>query len=355
MSRFFQNDRISPYVPGEQPKDRAFVKLNTNESPFPPYEAAVKWGAEKAGTVHLYSDPTADFLRQELANALGVPADCVTVGNGSDEILDFVFDAFCSEEVGCVFPDITYGLYSVLANRHRVSYRTVALEEDFSLDHAKLYRAGGTVLFANPNAPTGIALPRRHIEKIVRRNPENVVVVDEAYVDFGAETAVPLTQSFDNVLVVGTFSKSRSMAGARLGYAVGCPDLIRDLEAVRNSTNPYNVNAVTQAMGLGTLLFEKITKRRCAYVAEVRDGVAQRLTQMGFSVLPSKANFLFARYEGIGGAALAAALREKGFLVRHFASERICDFVRISIGRAEDMQAFLGAISEILQENAKKD
>lgn len=355
MSRFFQNPNLTPYVPGEQPRGGTLVKLNTNESPFPPVERALYMAAEAGFRAHLYSDPSAKALRLALAEKYGVLADCVTVGNGSDEILDFAFGAFCSKDTGAVFADITYGFYPVFADRQRVPYRTVPLREDFSIRPADYFRAGGTVFLANPNAPTGMALPWRDIEKIAVRNPHNVVVVDEAYVDFGGESAVRLTNYYDNLLVVGTFSKSRSMAGARLGFAIGCPALIRDLETVRNSTNPYNVNAMTQAMGIGTLLEDEEIQKRCATVARVREDVALRLADMGFSVLPSKANFLFARHDAIGGRALYTALREKGFLVRHFDRERIRDFVRVTIGKAEDMQAFLGAAEEILAENAKKD
>ena len=272
----------------------------------------------------------------------------MAVGNGSDEILDLAFGAFCSSSVGAVFPDITYGFYPVFAQRQRVPYRTVPLAEDFSINYADYFGADGTVFIANPNAPTGMALPRRHISKIAAKNPKNVVVVDEAYVDFGGESSASLTKFYDNLLVVGTFSKSRSMAGARLGFAIGCPDLIRDIETVRNSTNPYNVNAMTQAMGLGTLKEEEEIQRRCATVARVREETAKVLKSLEFDVLPSKANFLFAKHDGFEGKELYAALRQRGFLVRHFDKDRIRDFVRITIGSAEDMQAFCQAVAEIL-------
>ena len=354
MSRFFSEKyaALDAYVPGEQPKDMQYIKLNTNESPFPPPAAVVEAAKTEAGLLHLYSDPECTKFIEKATEIWKVKKGQILATNGSDEILDLAFGAFCSKDVGAVFADITYGFYPVFADRQRVPYRTVPLREDFSIRPADYFRAGGTVFLANPNAPTGMALPWRDIEKIAVRNPHNVVVVDEAYVDFGGESAVRLTNYYDNLLVVGTFSKSRSMAGARLGFAIGCPALIQDLETVRNSTNPYNVNAMTQAMGIGTLLEEEEIQKRCATVARVREEVAAKLQELGFTVLPSRANFLFARH---GGAELDRARREKGFLVRHFDRERIRDFVRVTVGKAEDMQAFLGAAEEILAENAKKD
>ena len=244
MSRFFSSkyDKLEPYTPGEQPKERKFIKLNTNESPFPPSEKAALYAAEAAKNAELYPDPTCAYLTESIASLLGVSKDEVLVTNGSDEILNFAFMAFCDDKKGAAFPDITYGFYPVFAELNGVSYIEISLKSDFSIDKGDYFHLNKTIFIANPNAPTGLLLSLSEIEEIVKNNPESVVVIDEAYIDFGGQSAVPLIHTYDNLLVTQTFSKSRSLAGARLGFGVGCKELIRDLNTVKYSTNPYNIN-----------------------------------------------------------------------------------------------------------------
>lgn len=350
MSRFFSetHQALRPYTPGEQPRDMKYIKLNTNESPFPPTPRALEMARAAAERENLYSDPACTDLRAALAERYSVLPENVICTNGSDEVLYFAFMAFCDEKTGAAFPDITYGFYSVFADLCRIPYVKIPLEEDFTVDIKKYFGIGKTVLLANPNAPTGIALSPSAIEEVLQNNPDNVVVVDEAYVDFGAESAIPLTEQYENLLVTGTFSKSRSMAGARLGFGIASRALIADLEALRYSTNPYNVNSVTMAMGVGTLKDDALIRERCATVADVREQTAEKLRAMGFVLTESKANFLFAKHPALDGGEVYRALRERGILVRHFDAPRIKDYNRITVGDSAQMQALVSALSEIL-------
>ena len=350
MSKFISSrfSRLTPYTPGEQPVDKTYVKLNTNESPFPPSDKAVKAAAEELEKLQLYPDPTCGNLRAALAQRYGVTPDRVMVGNGSDEVLSFAFMAYGDK--GVAFPDITYGFYRVFADLYGVDALEIPLCEDFTIDVNAYKGLGRTIFIANPNAPTGIALTLSQIEEIVDANPDSVVVVDEAYVDFGGESAVALVEKYDNLLVTGTFSKSRSMAGARLGFGIACPALIQDLETLRYSTNPYNVNRVTLAAGLGQLADEKTTQRNCRAIIENREYTTRALEQMGFSVIPSCANFVFATCPKIGGKDLYLRLKDAGILVRHFDTPRLKDYNRITIGSREQMDALLGAVKTILEE-----
>ncbi len=352
MSVYFSDKykALTPYTPGEQPKERRFIKLNTNESPFPPSKKAVEYTAAAAESLQLYSDPTCARLTAKLAEVLGVDPDEVLLTNGSDEILNFAFMAFCDGKTPAAFADITYGFYKVYAALNGVPYVEIPLKEDFSIDPAEYYNLGKTIFIANPNAPTGIALSRDTIEEIVKRNPSTVVVVDEAYVDFGAQSCVPLIHKYKNLLVTQTFSKSRSMAGARLGFGVACRELIADLNTIKYSTNPYNVNSMTLAAGLGTLEDEDYTKNNCQTVRENREFLARELERMGFVQTSSKANFIFAKHPRIAGERIYAALREKGILVRHFTAPRISEYNRITVGAREDMEALVRALQEILEE-----
>ena len=350
MSRY-QSEKLralTPYTPGEQPRDMQYIKLNTNESPFPPSEKAIAAASEAAQKLQLYSDPTCRALCERLADVYGVEADEVIVTNGSDEVLDFAFQAFCDRNTPAVFADITYGFYPVFAARNGIPFETVALKEDFSIDIADYFEAGKTVFIANPNAPTGLALTRDEIEQILIHNPNNVVVVDEAYVDFGGESCVPLTKKYDNLLVTQTFSKSRSLAGGRLGFGIGAKALIADLQTVRYSTNPYNVNSMTLAAGLGVLADEEYTRANCQTIMENRTWTTAELQKRGFEVLDSKTNFVFAKHPTVDGGVLYAELKSRGVLVRHFTSERICDFNRITIGSKEQMEALMRKLDEIL-------
>ena len=354
MSRFFSGKyaALEPYTPGEQPRDRRYVKLNTNESPFPPCAAAVEAAAEAAKDLQLYPDPDSTLLTRKLAETLGVEPCNIIVNNGSDETLNFAFMAFCDEKHPAVFPDITYGFYPVFAALNGVPYREIPLEADFSVDIKKYTETNETVFLANPNAPTGVALPLAEIETLVRSNPDRVVVIDEAYVDFGAESAVPLTRKYDNLLVVQTFSKSRSLAGGRLGFGVGAKDLIADLNTIKYSTNPYNISRVTSAVGVALLNNEDLTRARCAEIAGTREYTVQKLNGMGFECTPSKANFIFTQSPRISGGDLYRELKNRGVLVRHFEKERIKNYNRVTVGSREEMEIFLARVREILEERS---
>ena len=353
MSRFFSEKykNLIPYTPGEQPKTRQYIKLNTNESPFPPSEKAIKYAAEAARNLQLYPDPECRRLTEAVAERLGVNYDEVLMTNGSDEILNFAFMAFCDDTHPAAFADITYGFYSVFAEINGVPYTKIPLAEDFTIRVENYYGLGKTIFIANPNAPTGIALTRDQIEEIVRRNPDTVVVVDEAYVDFGTESCVPLIRKYDNLLVSQTFSKSRAMAGARLGFGVGCPALIRDLNTIKYSTNPYNINAMTMAAGIGVMEDEEYTRANCQTIMENREYTAAELAKMGYTLPDSRTNFVFARHPGMDGGEIYRALKERGILVRHFDSARIADYNRITIGTREQMDTLIETLRTILEEN----
>ena len=352
MSKFLSQKyaSLTPYTPGEQPKERKYNKLNTNESPFPPSPKAIAAATEAARSLQLYSDPEAKRLCGMLADMLGVGDDCVLPTNGSDEILNFAFMAFCDESHPAIFADITYGFYSVFAELCRVPYIIKPLRDDFTINVDDYCRNEGTVFIANPNAPTGILLTLDEIEKIVKSNPDNVVVIDEAYIDFGGESAVQLTKKYENLLVTQTFSKSRSMAGARLGFGVACPSLIGDLNTIKYSTNPYNVNSMTMAAGIGVLSDEEYTRANCKAVMENREWTVVELKRLGFEMTDSRANFIFAKHRSLDGGELYAKLRERGILVRHFTKDKIAQYNRITVGSKEQMEELIGAISEILED-----
>lgn len=351
MSRFFSKkyDSLTPYTPGEQPRDTKYIKLNTNESPFPPSPLAQAMAKAEAERLHLYSDPECRDLVAAAAEALGVGGDEILFTNGSDEILNFAFMAFCDSEHPAVFADITYGFYRVFAELNGVPYREIPLANDFSICTDDYIGVDGTIFIANPNAPTGIALPLGEIERIVRSNPDNVVVVDEAYVDFGGESAVGLTKKYDNLLVTQTFSKSRSLAGARLGCGVGCPALIRDLNTVKYSTNPYNVNRMTMAAGIGALRDREYFENNRKTIIENRAWTACELKKLGFTMPESKTNFLFAKHECVNGEEIYRKLKENGILVRHFSSPVLTDYNRITIGSRAEMEALCAALEKILE------
>lgn len=352
MSRFFSKkyDSLEAYTPGEQPRERKYIKLNTNESPFPPSAGVAEAVAKEAGRLNLYSDPQSFDLTACAAELFGVGADEIIMTNGSDEALNFAFMAFCDGERGAAFPDITYGFYPVFAALNGIPCREIPLKEDFTVCADDYIGIKENVFIANPNAPTGIALPLSEIERIVSSDSGRVVVIDEAYVDFGGESAVPLIKKYDNLLVVGTFSKSRSLAGARLGFAIGRAELIRDLQTIKYSTNPYNVNRMTSAAGIAAIRDNAYYTENAKTVIKNREYTAAALRELGFSVLDSSANFVFARSRDISGEELYRRLRERGILVRHFNVERIKDFNRITVGSAEEMREFISAVEKILEE-----
>lgn len=350
MSRFFSEkySTLVPYTPGEQPQDRKYVKLNTNESPFPPSKAVAEAVEKEAGKLQLYSDPECVALRKKAAEVFGVNDDEIIMTNGSDEVLNFAFMAFADENNPLLFADITYGFYPVFAELNHIPYTEIPLKEDFTLDPADYTAVGKTVVIANPNAPTGLCLSLDVIEEIVKSNPDNVVIIDEAYIDFGGVSAVELTKKYDNLLVTGTFSKSRSMAGARLGFGIGNAKLIADLNTVKYSTNPYNVNRLTAVAGIAALEDNGYYMDNCKIIQQNREWTTAELEKLGFTVLPSTANFIFAKSDRIGGEELYLTLKERGILIRHFTKERICDYNRITIGTAEQMKLFVDAVKEII-------
>ena len=339
---------LEAYVPGEQPQDKKYVKLNTNECPFPPSPYAQRLARQAAGDLNLYCDPECKTLAAVAAEKYGVTPEQMIFTNGSDEVLNFAFLAFCDDDTPAVFPDVTYGFYSVFATLNGVPYREIPLTADFRVAIKDYFGVKGTVFLANPNAPTGVALGRGEIESILQANPNNVVVVDEAYVDFGGETALPLIERYDNLLVTRTFSKSYSLAGGRLGIGFACPALIADLKKIKYSTNPYNVNSMTAAAGVGALLDEEYFARKMALIKENRARLSKELTALGFDVLPSSANFIFAKSADISGETLYKKLKEKGVLVRWFNKDRLKDHVRISIGSAEQIDALVAAVKAVL-------
>lgn len=353
MSKFLTEKykKLKPYTPGEQPKEKKYVKLNTNESPFPPSENAVKRAREEAERLMLYSDPECREVGEMLAKSLGVDYSNVILTNGSDEVLNFAFMAYCDEKTPAVFADITYGFYKVFADVNNLPYVEIPLEEDFTINTDTYINAKGTVFIANPNAPTGIALPVSEIEKILKSDSNRIVVIDEAYVDFGAESCIPLINKYDNLIVTGTFSKSRSMAGARLGFGVASKSLIDDLTRIRYSTNPYNVNRMSAAAGVGALIDKEYFESNCKKIIENRAFTERELSSLGFEFTKSSANFVFAKHPEISGEKLYLSLKEKGVLVRHFTAPRICEYNRITIGSREEMQILVDKIKEILEEN----
>ena len=352
MSRFFSSkyENLKPYVPGEQPRGRTFIKLNTNESPFPPSPKAQQYAAQAAENVQLYCDPECTALVEKMAEMKGLKPTQVLFGNGSDEVLYLAFLAYCDEKTPAIFPDITYGFYKVFAQSLNLPYTQMPLENDFSIDITKYFRSGKTVFIANPNAPTGQLLSLDEIEEILQNNPDNVVVIDEAYIDFGGESAIALLSRYENLLVTQTFSKSRSLAGGRLGVIFGSEAMISDLKAIKYSINPYNVNTMTQAAGIGALEDEAYTQRNCMTIRENRSFTTGELRKLGFAVADSYANFVLAAHPRVTGGTLYSKLKDKGILVRYFDSDRLRPYVRITIGTRQEMESLLRAITEILEE-----
>jgi len=356
MSRFWSPvvGTLSPYVPGEQPKLQNLVKLNTNEHPYGPSPKVIEAiRAASDDTLKLYPDPSSDQLRQAIAATVGVQANQVFVGNGSDEVLAHAFLALLKHDKPLRFPDITYSFYPVYCGLYGIEYETVPLAADFSIN-VDDYLPGangqaGAIIFPNPNAPTGRALSLADVERIVAANPDAVVVVDEAYVDFGGESAVGLVARYDNLLVVQTLSKSRSLAGLRVGFAVGSAELIDGLERVKNSFNSYPIDRLASAGAVAALEDTEYFEQTRQAVIETRSRMTAGLEALGFEVLPSAANFVFARHPLKDAAGLAADLRERSIIVRHFRHARIDQFLRITVGTDEQVNLLLKALAEVLQ------
>lgn len=353
MSRFFTPalSALEPYTPGEQPRQR-LVKLNTNESPYPPSPMVQKAiTAEAVDRLRLYSDPACTDLVAAIAQHYQIDLSWVMAGNGSDEVLAIAIRAFCGPDTPLAFADITYGFYPVWAALFGIKTKIIPLREDFSLSPADYCGTGCTAVIANPNAPTGLALTPQQIEPILQANPDNVLIVDEAYVDFGAESCRCLLDRYDNLLVVQTFSKSRSLAGGRVGFALGHPSLIADLNRVRFSLNPYNLNSLSLLAGAASMRDEEYFSVCCARIRATRAKTAAALVQRGCTVTDSMANFLFVRPNRMPGRELFARLRENGILVRRWDAPRIADWLRITVGSEEEMQTLLDTIDRIWKEN----
>ena len=354
MSKFLSKEasRLAPYTPGEQPQDQQYVKLNTNESPFPPSPKVVKAiSRAELLKLNLYSDPTCGQLVEAIAKRYELQPENVIAGNGSDEILAFAFRAFCGEGKPLAYADITYGFYKSQVALFGLEAKVIPLREDFTLNVDDYMDFPGTIVIANPNAPTGMTVAREDIQRLLEADPGRVVIVDEAYVDFGAESCVPMIYRYDNLLVVQTMSKSRSLAGGRVGFALGSAELISALNRVKYSFNPYNVNRLSIVAGAAAVEDEPYFQACCAAVRQARAWTVEELENLGFTVLPSQANFIFARSDKLSGEDLYRRLKENGVLVRWWAdSGRIQDYVRITIGSMEQMETLVDEIARLLEE-----
>ncbi|MBP2237826.1 histidinol-phosphate aminotransferase [Sinorhizobium kostiense] len=351
MSKYWSPivSRLKPYVPGEQPRMANLVKLNTNESPYGPSQSALEAIRMAAGAdLRLYPDPLALGLRQSIAERHGVMAEEVFVGNGSDEVLAHAFAALLKHDQPLLYPDISYSFYPTYAGLFGIDAVEVPLNDAFRIDIADYRRPSGAIILPNPNAPTGIGLPLAEIERLVAEHPEQPVVIDEAYIDFGGESAIPLVPKYANLLVVQTFSKSRALAGLRVGFAIGQRPLIEALERVKDSFNSYPLGRAAQAGATAAIKDEAWFEETRARIIATRAELTRELEKRGFEVLPSLANFVFARHPGHPGQTLAAKLRERAVIVRHFAKPRIEDFLRITIGTNEECGRLIAALDEIL-------
>jgi histidinol-phosphate aminotransferase len=350
MSKFwspFVRDLV-PYVPGEQPKLTKLVKLNTNENPYGPSPKAIEaMRAEVNDNLRLYPDPNSDLLKQAVARYYGVESNRVFLGNGSDEVLAHAYNAFFKHDKPLLFPDISYSFYPVYCGLYGVEYEAVPLDAQFQIRVEDYNRPNGGIIFPNPNAPTGCLMALDAVEQILKANPDSVVIVDEAYIDFGGETAIALVDRYPNLLVTQTLSKSRSLAGLRVGLAVGHPDLIEALERVKNSFNSYPLDRMAIVGAAAAFDDREYFEKTCSLVIASREKLVAQLEGKGFDVLPSAANFIFARHPKHDAAGLAAKVREQGVIVRHFKQERIAQFLRITIGTPEQNQALVDALGEL--------
>ena len=349
LSRRFAG--LEAYVPGEQPQDMQYVKLNTNESPFPPDPAVLDAVSRaEASRLNLYPDPEGKALRETLARHYGVGPENIFLANGSDELLNYFFMAFCDEERPVAFPSVSYGFYPVYAALYRLPCTEIPLREDFRLEPSDYCHLNQNIVIANPNAPTGRVISTAEIEEIVRTNPNHVVLIDEAYIDFGGESCRPLVGKYENLLVCQTFSKFRSLAGGRLGFAIASPALIGDLDKMKYSTNSYNVNRLTMAAAIATIENDAYYVNNSKKIQENREYTAAELAKLGFETLPSKANFIFTRCRTIDGGTIYRKLKSKGVLVRHWDKPVIADWCRVTIGSREQMDVLLEKVREILKE-----
>jgi len=351
MSRYWSAfvHNLQPYVPGEQPKMANLVKLNTNENPYGPSPKVLEAiQLSVSDRLRLYPDPTSRELKQTIADYYKVNTANVFIGNGSDEVLGHIFHALFQHEPPLLFPDITYSFYPVYCQLYKIDYQTIPLTADFQIHIDDYLRDNGGIIFPNPNAPTGCLLSVAEIERLLQNNQDSVVVVDEAYIDFGGETAIPLLQQYPNLLVTQTLSKLRPLAGMRFGFAVGHADLIEALVRVKDSFNSYPVDSLAEVAGVAAFRDRTYFKETCDKVIQSRDKVTLGLQELGFEVLPSAANFVFARHPEHDAADLAAGLRKEGIIVRHFSKRRIDQFLRITIGTASENQHLLSVIDTLV-------
>ncbi len=351
MSEFlndFYKD-LEPYVPGEQPQDKRYIKLNTNESPFPPSpKVKAVLDSETVDRLKLYPDPTVKPLRQAIAETFGLKAENVFVGNGSDDVIAFSVMAFCGKNGKLACPDISYGFYPVYAKLFGVKLKEIPLDNDFKVKPEDYFGLDSHIIIANPNAPTGLSLTAPQVESILKANPHKLVMIDEAYVDFSEDTAVELIKSYKNLMVIRTFSKSRSLAGLRVGFALADKEIIEDLEKIRYSFNPYNINALTIKAASESIKDTEYFNNCTKQIIENREFTKSALDDLGFTVLDSKANFLFASHKNHSAKDLYEKLKDKGVLVRYFSKKRIDNFLRITVGSKDEMDTFIKILKEIL-------
>jgi histidinol-phosphate aminotransferase len=352
MSRFL-NDKyktLTPYTPGEQPQKQGLIKLNTNESPFPPSPKVTEAiNSAEIGKLNLYPDPESSVLVKAISKYYNIPVSRIIVGNGSDELLAFSFMIFQNENRKIYFPDISYGFYKVYAEVLGANTKLNHLNDNLMIAPEDYFNVDGTIVIANPNPPTGSVISLENIEKVLQTNENNLVIIDEAYVNFGAKTSLQLIDEYDNLLVIQTFSKDRNLAGARIGMAFGQEELIKDLNKIKYSFNPYNLNRISILAGTAAIEDKEYFETCIEKIKHTRQEFVKDMKSLGFSVMPSLANFVLAKHDKIPGIKYYEALRDKNILVRHFESERIKDYVRITIGKKEEMEALIIATQEILK------
>ncbi|MBC7698733.1 MAG: histidinol-phosphate transaminase [Bacteroidia bacterium] len=353
MSKFWSDvvHKLTPYVPGEQPKLDNLVKLNTNENPYGPSPKVIEaLKLEAADSLRLYPDPNSDALKLAIAETYQLKSNQVFVGNGSDEVLAHVFQALLKHDKPLLYPDITYSFYPVYCGLYGIQYQLIPLAKDFTINVEDYMQPNGGIIFPNPNAPTGIPLALTEIERLLQKNTESVVVIDEAYVDFGTESAVTLINKYPNLLVTHTLSKARSLAGLRVGYALGSPELIEALTRVKDSFNSYPIDRFASAGAIAAMQDTVYFEKTCKQVVATRKGLIHDLMNLGFEVLPSGANFIFAKHQSRDGAELTNLLREKSIIVRHFKTpKRIAPYIRVTIGTDAQSKLLIEALAEILQ------
>ena len=351
MSRYWTDivNQLDPYVPGEQPQDQQYVKLNTNENPYPPSPRVVAaLEAYDKQRLKLYPDPESRLLRESLAKRYAVNAENVFVGNGSDEVLAHAFQAFFKQDKALLYPNISYSFYPVYCGLYQIDYQAIPLRADFSINVDDYSIDNGGIIIANPNAPTGRVLELSDIEKLCQRSSSSVVIIDEAYIDFGGDSAIPLTKQYDNLLIVQTFSKARSLAGLRLGFAIGHPELIEGLNRIKNSFNSYPIDSLAQAAAVASIEDDDYFQQGCQKIIRTRENLTQQLIELGFNVLPSAANFIFVEHKSQPAEALYLALKKEGVLVRYFNKPLINNFLRITIGTDDEANTLIEKLKSLL-------